>query len=231
MHNMKKIDITTTATIRPSLLDDTFSSFRKNMLTDEYKYRLIINIDPIGEDLKRKFVLKVAEKYFDEIICNYPATPGFTKAVIWCWSQTQSDFIFHLEEDWKLLTKINIDYMIEILESNKSLVSLRLNKENTGSSKHSNKFGFIYHPKISLNPTLFKGDFIRNIFPLMEINKNPEKQLRITNKTPVGRYLKDFNHGIYTKDSDQIVVLDIGRNWMDNSKFKKVTGFMEWENK
>lgn len=228
---MEKIDICMTATIRHLVLKDTLDSFTKNMLFDKDRYRLIINIDPIGEKLKRiSAVLQVAQNYFDEIVYNIPETPGFTKAVQWCWSQTKHPYVFHLEDDWKLLTKINIDYMIEILNKYENLVSLRLNKENTGKSKHGLKFGFIYHPKISLNPTLFKGEFIRNVFPLMDLTKNPEKQLRI-NKTKLGKYLSKFSHGIYTKDSSDKVVLDIGRVWMQKSKFSKKTGFTSWEYK
>lgn len=228
---MEKIDITTTATIRPSLLDITLSSFREKMLTNKYNYRLIINIDPIGEDLKRKNILKIANKYFDDVVFNLPETPGFTKAVQWCWSQTSSAYVFHLEEDWKLLYKIDIDDMVKILDTYKDLASLRLNKDNTGDSKHSRKYGFVYHPKISLNPTLFKGEFIRKVFPLMDMNKNPEKQLRASNSTVLGKYLSEYHHGIYTKESINSVVLDIGRQWMATSRFTKKTGFMNWETK
>lgn len=227
----KKIDICMTATIRPNIINETFRSFCENMLTDRSRFRLIINIDPIGEDLKRKFIVKIARNYFDEIIFNCPDVPGFTKAVIWCWSQTASKYIFHLEDDWRLSTKINIDSIIEILESIENLVSLRLNKERTGRSKHSIKYGFIYQPKISLNPTIFNGDFIRKVYPLMDINKNPEKQLRSNNTTELGKYLSIVNHGIYTKDSEGAVVDDIGRLWMSGSKYRKDTGFMYWEEK
>lgn len=229
---MEKIDICMTATIRHLVLKDTLDSFTKNMLFDKDRYRLIINIDPIGEKLKRvNAILQIAQNYFNEVVYNIPETPGFTKAVQWCWSQTKYPLVFHLEDDWKLLTKINIDYMIEILNKYENLVSLRLNKENTGKSKQALKFGFIYHPKISLNPTLFKGEFIRNVFPLMDLSKNPEKQLRSNSSTELGKYLSKFKNGIYTKESIKEIVLDIGKEWMNKSKFTKKTGFTNWEYK
>ena len=43
-----KIDITTTAIIRPEILRMTLHTFRKNLL-HEFDARLIINVDPIGE--------------------------------------------------------------------------------------------------------------------------------------------------------------------------------------
>ena len=51
-----KIDITTSATIRPGLLHTTLSSFRDNLLNTNHDYRLIINVDPAGE--KDKTVIK-----------------------------------------------------------------------------------------------------------------------------------------------------------------------------
>ena len=224
----EKIDICTTAAIRPQLLDHTFNSFTKHMLHDKSRYRLIINIDPIGEKLKRRDrELNIAKQYFDDVVFNFPETPGFTKAVQWCWSQTTAKYLLHLEDDWKLLQNINIDWMIEMLEQYK-LTSLRLSKERIGKSKHSNKFGFIYWPKISLNPTLFKGNFVRQVEPLMNMSQNPEKQLRPTN-SELGKIISKTQHGVYTKEGTGMIVLDIGRQWMNKSRFKKKTGFLHWE--
>lgn len=228
---MKEIDICITATIRSKILEETLKSFTENMLFDKDQYRLIINIDPIGEKLEKKYdVLKVAKKYFKKITYNFPETPGFTKAVKWCWGQSKSKYIFHLEDDWKLLTKIDIDSMIKILNSDKRLVSLRLNIEETKENlEFSEKYGYVNFPRISLNPTLFKGSFIKNILPMMDDNKNPEKQLRTYEETELGKYLFNFKHGIYTKDSTKKVVEDIGRDWMKKTKYKKKIGFMYWD--
>jgi hypothetical protein len=171
---------------------------------------------------------EIINEYFNDTIINIPKEPGFTKAVQWCWSKTKEAYVFHLEDDWELLVDINIHNMIKILNSFPDLVSLRLNKINTGQSKHSSKYGFIYWPKISLNPTLLKGDFVRTIASLMDLNLNPEKQLRLSN-TDRGRILSQVHHGIYTQDSIKQVVKDIGRNWMSKSKFTKKIGFMNWE--
>lgn len=224
----EKIDICMTATIRHHVLDQTLNSFTKQMLHDRSRYRLIINIDPIGEKLKRRGAeLTVAKKYFDDVVYNFPETPGFTKAVQWCWLQTTAPYVLHLEDDWKLLQNINIDWMIEMLNQYK-LTSLRLSKEKIGRSKHSNKFGFIYWPKISLNPTLFQGDFIRRVAPLMSMAQNPEKQLRPTN-SELGKVISKTQHGIYMREGTGMIVLDIGRQWMNKSRFRKKTGFLHWE--
>jgi hypothetical protein len=46
---MAKIDITMTAVIRPTILERTLESIVKNIVTKEHRFRLIINIDPVGE--------------------------------------------------------------------------------------------------------------------------------------------------------------------------------------
>lgn len=224
----KLIDITMTSTLRPNIIRMTLKSFCKNMLTERSRYRLIINIDPIGENIKPKEVLKVAEEYFDNILYNYADVPGFSKAVIWCWQQVQAEYIFHIEDDWELLIPINIDSMITILDNHPDMAGLRLNKENTKKSKCSTRHGYAPHLKLSLNPTLFKGSFIKGVVPLMSVDRNPEKQLR-PSKSLLGEYMRKWSHGIYTKESHRIIVKDIGRLWMDNSRYHKKTGFLYWE--
>jgi len=223
-----KIDICTTATLRHIILEETLKSFTDKMLTDKDRYRLIINIDPIGDKLKRRnAVLQIARKYFNDVVYNFPEVPGFTKAVQWCWSKTQAEYVFHLEDDWRLLIPVSIDSMIDMMKQY-NLTSLRLNKDNLHQSKSSVKYGFTPFPKISLNPTLFNGDFLRRVSPLMDLTHNPEKQLRPT-KSELGKIISPTNHGIYQKDTTKRIVLDIGRKWMESSRYKKKTGFMNWE--
>lgn len=227
----KLIDITTTATLRPKILNHTLETFCNKMLTDKNRYRLIINIDPIGSDVYPKTVLAVAKKYFDNVVVNYPSQPCFTQAVIWCWSQVQADYVFHLEDDWELLVPIDIDMMIDILDKNKRMASLRLNKFKTRKNKCSLKHGFSPHPRLSLNPTLFNGSFIKSVYPLMTVLRNPEKQLRPVDNSNLSVFLKDWTHAIYTKQSHSCIVRDTGRLWMDNTQFKKKIGFLFWERK
>jgi hypothetical protein len=77
---------------------------------------------------------------------------------------------------------------------------------------------------------MIKGSFIKEVVPLMDENLNPEKQLR-TSLHPRGICVSKYTYGIYVKDSNERTVLDIGRNWMETSKYKKHTGFMKWEKK
>ena len=227
---MAKIDITMTAVKRPEILRRTLESFCNNLFTEKDRYRLIINIDSIGEKVKPKVILKICKRFFKEeqIIYNVSVTASFPAAVIWTWQQVEAPWVFHLEDDWIINMPVDINDMIEIMKKY-SLVSLRLNKNKSGKSKSTNKYGYMSHPKISLNPTFFDGAFIKNVVPLMDPKLNPEKQLRIGKGIEErGKYLMKFKHGIYTKESIQQVVVDIGREWMKKSRYTKNTGFKNW---
>ena len=225
---MDKIDITMVATIRPNILDRTLESFCLNLFIDNNRYNLILNIDNIGEKKPREEVFKVASKYFKNIIVNYPEEPSFSKAVIWTFSQTTEKYVFHLEDDWILLRPLNIELMIECLEKYSNLASLRLNKNKLEKRTIIGDYTLSPLNMLSLNPTLFKGDFIRNIYPLMKPNLNPEKQLRKDEKTKRGNYINQWNFGIHTKETSSIVILDIGRDWLKRTKYCKDSDFINW---
>lgn len=226
---MDKIDITMTAVKRPEILRITLKSFCDNIFTERDRYRLIINIDNIGEKVKPKVIIKICNLFFkDEQIVYRVVPPSFSNAVIWTWSQVEAPWVFHLEDDWIINRPVDINDMIKIMKTH-SLTSLRLNKNKTTKSKVSKKYGFTPYPKISLNPSLFDGTFIKKIFPIMTSEQNPEKQLRIgKGKHPIGKLLTGLRHGIYSKLSYRAMVTDIGRNWINKSRFSKTTGFKNW---
>ena len=123
---------------------------------------------------------------------------------------------------------VDINDMIRIMKDH-TLTSLRLNKDKTRKNKTSKKYGFTPYPKISLNPTLFNGTFIKKMVPIMSSEQNPEKQLRVgKGKHPRGKLLTGLRHGIYSKLSYRAMVIDIGRDWMNKSRFTKNTGFKNW---
>jgi len=229
MTNISKIDITMTAVIRPQILRETLTSFCNNLFTERDRYRLIINIDNIGEKVKPKNIIKICKLFFKpEQIVYRVVPPSFSNAVIWTWSQVEAPWVFHLEDDWIINNPVDINDMIEIMKTH-SLTSLRLNKTRTKVSKVSKKYGFDPCPKISLNPNLFDGTFIKKMVPIMTSEQNPEKQLRIgKGKHPRGKLLTGLRHGIYSKISYKAMVTDTGRAWMSKSRFTKNTGFKNW---
>ena len=112
------IDICTTATIRPHILDRTLESFAKNLL---YKagvpVRMIINIDPVGENRPAQEVINVCKSYVNrgylsELFVCEAEKPHFTTAFLWCWKQVENPYVLQLEDDWLLLGSLFDGYLL-----------------------------------------------------------------------------------------------------------------------
>lgn len=220
------IDITTSATIRPGLLQTTLSSFRDNLLNNNHTYRLIINVDPVGEtDKTANGVIEVAKSYFDAVISRTPKSSCFARAVIWCWSQVESDLVFHLEDDWIMLRPIDLDKMLRTIDEFSNFDSFRLAKQNQKCSKKRVE----PYDRLSLNPVFIRKKFIQKAIRHMSPTKNPEKQLR-TADPECGKFIKRSLHGVYVEQGSNIIVQDTGRKWMmKNGAYVKSTGFLQWK--
>jgi len=240
-----KIDITMPAVIRPALLQRTLESLIKNVVDDMSRFRLIINVDPIGENLKSGKVVKTAQSLFPNVVFNIPKTPSFAKAVKWVWSQTETKYVLHFEDDWIVNRKVDINDMIKILDKHRDFCSLRMYKHATPknrTSMHTFSCRWIYNTEgyylakdwkkqFGLNPVLLRKDFIDEALPLMRDNINPEKQFRYSQEymRPI---IKKWKYAIYAKPGERPLVSDTGREWIKNTEYVKPKGtFLTWEKK
>lgn len=243
---MAKIDITTTATIRPGLLERTYSSFNENLFGRlPHDYRVIINIDPVGNmKYGPEAVIKVAQSFFNNVTFNVTESGNFAKAWRWCWNQVDADYVFHLEEDWLLLRPVNINHMIKILNTNKSLATLRMMKFDVPTnmkffrSKYRRAKGFLLAEDRAVsfggNPQLIKGEFVKQARIHMTDNRNPEKQFRNDGSPLWAEVVSKWDYGVYaTKPGEKQLVRDIGRNWRSKAGYEKKggAGFLEWRKK
>jgi hypothetical protein len=221
------LDITTTATIRPNLFYQTLKSFTDRLFVHQKEYRLILNVDPVGEDVDPMEMVKVGKQFFDNVVYNIPDEPNFAQACKWCWENTETDFVFHLEDDWTLSRKIFISNMLSVITKNKNMMLLRLPKLNLEYIHPIyEKQNFIKQHKLMLNPGIFRGDFIRDIASKMNIVDNPEKQLRRVFKLPSYQLA-----GVYCGIGAGEYIKHHGREWQKHSRYKKKKGsnFIIWE--
>jgi hypothetical protein len=226
------IAITTTAMRRPDILRTTLQSFVSNLFSpdDGIKYTLVLNIDPLGLDVKSMDVVRVAREFFPDTYARYPDVASFPNAFKWCWERAielEPDYVFNLEDDWILNTKIQIRDLISILEDNPSLVSLRLPAFHSGqqSMKNWNRF-FPYNgryydcPKDMIggigfagHPSLLKTSFVRNVTLHLDTNRNPEKQFHQRGNSKIMVEVLKSKFGVYGIPGSPPMIRDIGRRW------------------
>lgn len=199
------LSFTTTATNRPEILDRTYNSFSKNVIDiDLKKYKLIINIDPLPSSEKIEDVIRVAKKYFGEVVYNIPEKANFTSAINYLWSKADADYIFHIEDDWLLIEKIELLKITKQLSENENLLQCILRA-----------YGYKYE-KMALSPSVIKKCLYNKIGGRLNINLNPEIQLR-----DIGITKYEINKTRLSVCGEHPIVEDIGRDWIENSGFKK----------
>jgi len=247
MQTISKIDITMTSVLRPGIVNETLESFCNNLFTEKSRYRLVINIDPVGEKVKAKEVVKVCQKYFDDVVYNIPNKPSFPAAVIWTWKNSRSDWVFHLEDDWKINSKVDINHMISILNKYKDVACLRMSKHPLPRRKIIKLFrsNYSFKPEgffigqdrkaqFGLNPVLIRGKFIKRALPYMVTTKNPEKQFRYGNEL-LRDFIMKWRYAIYGRPGQGALVVDNGSKWRKDFGFDKPDPeegpFLVWKKK
>jgi len=195
---------------RPSVLEETYKSFTENLSGIDFKNTsLYINIEPLPDPDLQVEVENVARKYFGKVVSNKTEEANFTKAVAWCWASADTEFIFHLEDDWILKRKINIkDIMKPFSHYKIKQVPLRA-------------YSYAYE-KMCLSPSVMRAEWAKKFD--FDYNLNPEVQLRKPWVKP--GYIKAIH--------SNIVVADIGRKWIKSIDYQKPghkASFTSWEKK
>ena len=110
---------TTTAMPRPELLEATLKSFQKNLINCDFsRSQLLLNVDPFADnraDAKRAACLEVARNVFGSVSVRLPERPNFAVALKWLWESATEPVIFHLEDDWELVHRVDLDILIRLL--------------------------------------------------------------------------------------------------------------------
>ena len=209
------ITFCTTAMPRPDIVEATYKSFSNNIKDLDLKeQRLLLNIDPVSSgdlDSDIEETKEVARRYFGEVIVNVPEKPNFTAAVDWCWTTANTEFVFHLEDDWELRQAINIGEIISNMRSNGYMQTIL------------RAYTYTYS-KLVLSPSIIHRDYYSRFAGEFDYDVNPEIQLR----KPFVDKKKIFVAG------KNPIVFDLGRAWLKGQPFKKPSmkgEFTEWEQK
>ncbi|HUS99254.1 MAG TPA: hypothetical protein VMY59_02940 [Candidatus Thermoplasmatota archaeon] len=235
------IDVTMTATWRPELVYRTLQSFYDNLFGDRMKnsMRLIVNIDPAGnkQDLSDE-ICYIARDFFKDFVAFCPNSPHFGEAVVRIWGKTDSELVFHLEEDWEMLYLMNFEDMMSCFIQEK-LVHLRLSIfRSTHNCKNWKYFyewnGMFFQCPDEYrgtvgwcgHPSLNRGDFLRFCAENMDPSVNPEKQIK-GRHPKIGPVIEDSVFGSFILPISPANVTDIGREWRTKHGYHKI-GNQEW---
>ena len=204
-----KLEFTTTACIRPELLDQTYTNLNQ-VLTDinlKTEGTLYINIDPVpnGSHLNIQKEIDTAKSHFKQVYYRIGEPGGnFSKAASWVLSQPKGEYFFNIEDDWEFIGQISAEDCITKINNHPQDNILQC---------------ILRHPfdnRAALIPSMFKTNTIQSIlqqYPIPE-NENPERWLWEL-KDP--KKLTHYN--ITTTNSVQCI--DRGRQWMIKHGYSK----------
>ena len=241
-----KIDITTTATLRPRIVERTLWSFWR-LLFKGHDVRLILNVDPVGEKkFTQQNIVDVASHYYPNIVVRTPDRADYIDAVKWAWSQVRTDYFFFLEDDYQLYCPLDLKKMYTAMEEHPQLALLRLPKGRTFDNKcfwakpnrgHVAQWNGSYysgsHMRFTGMPSLIRTSFMRGFLAELKPDRDIELQFRTLrfNKHPCTR---GWKYGVFAESDTPITVEDIGRAWRarlgitKNPSKRLDVGFLHW---
>jgi hypothetical protein len=240
-----QVDVTITAVRRPEVLFETLYSFNYNLL-GAHDCRAIVNVDPVGWCKNQDDIVHVVKEFFpgNNIVC-FPKDPNFSEAFRRVWDRVEAEWVFHLEDDWKLERKVDLVEMVNIMDRNKNLASLRLPQFNS-DDKHMKNWNLFFpwngeyfecpeENKVGGgfcgHPSLIRGSFVKVCRELLDPTKNPEKQFHHGNPALNQEHIK-WDYGVYGFPGESNYITDIGRKWMVKNGYHKKGNkawFMQWE--
>jgi hypothetical protein len=127
-----KIDLLMIGVIRPKMIEETTISLLEKVLNDKHEYRMIANIDPVGENKYSQMdCVNVLKTHFSEVVYNCPSKPSVINAWKWVISQSKTKYMWFKEDDIKILREVDLDDMIRIMNENPKLSMLMMDKHGT----------------------------------------------------------------------------------------------------
>ena len=215
----RRLDVVVIAIKRPEILRLCLETFKKNLLK-QYNVRIIINVDPVGEEnYSQEYIVKIAKEYFPNVISRAPKKGNFSKAVHWAWSQVETDYFFHLEDDWLLksfIPKNRLENQLDI----KDIVSVSFNISS--NTKYPQLYYNSHLKTFSLRPCMFKARYIKEKLSDFKFDEDPEKQIV---KNVPSKTFKNPKFILYGDDHEGRKIIDTGKKWKQKNAFSK------WENK
>jgi len=242
------IDLVMICGRRPSLLAQTLASFGASMFPHFRFANVVANIDPFmgdaaaGDDcaelLRKAFAPSAAQVHIFR-----PETAGFAAAVQRAWRATQSDFVFHMEDDWTAREDITPQPFFDLLTPDdvQAVTLVCATKHTRGLPQQTYRRitrsprGFILKDELinafSTSPGMFKGPFLRAAAELLDTRLDPEKQFFKGLNPALEEFALPYRCLFLRGATERDAIDDIGRNYRDQLGLKKllIDGQAVWE--
>lgn len=224
-----QITFVTTAMLRHEIIKRTYSSFDKNLTgIDLGKCKLLLNIDPLPDQNRSKHhydtVIKIANEYFGEVEFFTPKKANHTKAVKRLWNRVETEYIFHLQDDWALFEEISFPEMMKVFTSHPQKHQVMLMRQCWPRPL-----------RVGFPPSVIDRTFFEGLADLFDDNKACEYQMHqiFLGHKDYPKHPNKLNHNClyYYPDEKKPVMKDIGRNWMRSSGYirPKHNKFVTWK--
>lgn len=205
-----KIGFTTTATARPALLDRTYGSFQKCLQISLKDFPLYLNVDPAPSSKGVDDVIRVAESYFGSVTINTPQTPNFAKAVAWCWNAVSEEFVFHLEDDWRMSKVVPLSDILAYCDNDRIV----------GVILRAYRYRYRRPP---LSPAIWRSAFCQQMSFVPDVNPEVQFHTFFRSSAWSAKNLKVVG--------SKPIVHDTGRAWAKKNKIRprgKKSSFVRW---
>lgn len=220
---MEVIDLTMTAARRPDLLERTLSSFTERLFKRLRVRTFYLNIDPIwGTPEQADQVEKIARSHFESLVIRRPDTPSYAGAVKWLWSQPNTEWFLHLEDDWLLSHRISLR-RLKIQASIPDVAQINLNNWSRLSRRRR-------PAKLGLCPMFCRTEFAKVASLHMDPSLDPDKQFRHGTNEILEKATKSWRSVYFGTPFTARTAIDIGREWRDDKGISKslVNGAPVW---
>lgn len=208
------IDLTMTATRRPALIEQTLRSFSEKLLRNFTVGTFYLNLDPVWGTLQdHQDAIAVARSFVEHVVIRSPETPSFGGAVKWLWSQPQSEWFLHLEDDWELSRPVSpTDIARDVAAPD--LVQVRLHNWKRLQRRRR-------PPTFTTSPSFTRGNFAALSSRLMNPELDPEKQFRNDRNVELRQAVRPYRVAYFGNRWTRQTAIDIGRSWRETKRIQK----------
>lgn len=243
------IDVLITTVLRPQILQRTLAAAQEHCWGDE-PVRLVVNVDPVGEaTATTEDIAAICLGFAEELLIRKAPEAKYPYSWAWCWTNARGPVVLWLMDDWEITEPCPLALWRGVMQAHDDLGGLRLPfwpaaGENLKQwcQTYTWNGSFFECPEgqrmgfgVAGQPMLLRGDFARTTGPLIDVERNPEKQFHHHNKALKDEVLK-WRWGCYGSPGCPAMFRDIGQKWRAEQGLVKtnpsfMTGWVKQEEK